>query len=539
VNPHFVKEKTFRQWLVCGTPLLLSLILGQSATAADWLTFGHDSRRSGATEENILSPQNAGRLEVKWSTQVDNLPLALNSLTAPLVASNVAGTKTVVYVAGSSDTFFALDAENGKVLWNRTFNSVIQPQNDSFYLCPNAVNATPVIDEDKKIVYTIARDGKLYGLDMASGAVKFGPFQFIPAFAKPWSLNLYDGVVYTSTSQACGGDRSGIYAMNVNDVMRPVVRQLLIRKGFGGGMWDRGGVVIDKNRLYTSTGDGGFAPEAGDYGSSFVAVKLENFQVLDYFTPSNWRDINKYDLDLPSGGLVAFRYEQDDLIAGGGKEAVLYLLSEKSLGGNDHDTPLYLTPPLANDNKELEQKGMWGSPAVWLDPETKETWLYVTIWGPLSKGAPQFLLTNGDVPHGCIMAFHVLRDSKTHKPSLQPAWISPDFNLPDPPIVTNGVLFAVSTGENPQQQHVQGILHYKSVEEWKKNLLTTEERGMGTHPAVLYALDAKTGKLLYQSGDAMQSWVHFSGLATSNGRVYAVDHGSRVYCFGLKDQAKP
>src|SRR5882762_3733057 len=37
---------------------------------------------------------------------------------------------------------------------------------------------------------------------------------------------------------------------------------------------------------------------------------------------------------------------------------------------------------------------------------------------------------------------------------------------------------------------------------WKKNLLTTEERGIGTRPAVLYALDAKTGKLLYQSGDA-------------------------------------
>src|SRR4029077_8870778 len=109
-----------------------------------------------------------------------------------------------------------------------------------------------------------------------------------------------------------------------------------------------------------------------------------------------------------------------------------------------------------------------------------------------------------------------------------------DFNFPDAPIVVNGVLFALATGENPQQQHVQGLLHYKSVEDWKKNLLTTEERGMGTPPAVLYALDARTGNLLYQSGDAMKSWVHFSGLAYADGRVFAVDHSSKVYCFGLK-----
>ena len=48
------------------------------------------------------------------------------------------------------------------------------------------------------------------------------------------------------------------------------------------------------------------------------------------------------------------------------------------------------------------------------------------------------------------------------------------------------------------------------------------------------ALDARTGKTLYDSRDAMPSWVHFSGLAVANGRVYTVDHDSKLYCFGLK-----
>lgn len=532
---------TTRPWRSCGSLLFLILLLcgGSRVRAADWPTFGHDPQRSGSTEDRVLSPENVSGLGLKWTTQVDNVPLALNSLTAPLVANNVTtseGIKTVVYVAGSSDTFFALNADDGKVLWNRSFDSVVVPDSESFFLCPNAINATPTIDLEKAIVYTISRDGKLYGLDLASGATKFGPFQFVPAFAKTWSLNFHDGVVYTTTSQGCGGDRSGIYSMDVTDAMHPAVHELLIEKGHGGGMWMRGGVVLGAGgRLYVSTGDGDFDPSVGDYGTSILGATLPDLRLVDYYTPQNWKDINQHDLDMPSGSLVAFSYKHRDLIAGGGKEAVVYLLQGNFLGGKDHQTPLAVSPRLANDAKELEQKGMWGAPAVWTDARNGQTWLYVTIWGPVSKDAPPFPLANGDVPHGCIMAFTVVEDNKTQQPTLRPAWISPDFDLPDPPVVANGVLFALATGENAQQTHVQGLMHFKSVEEWKKNLLTTEQRATGTHPAVLYALDAKSGKLLYQSGTAMKSWVHFSGLAVSDGRVFAVDHSSRVYCFGLKD----
>lgn len=530
------------RWLSCGALFVIFTRCVGSASAADWPTFGHDPQRSGSVEERVLSPENVGGLELKWATQVDNVPLALSSLTAPVVAGHVVtpqGSKTVAFVAGSSDTFFALDSEDGKVLWSKTFDSAVLPADESYYLCPNAVNATPAIDQSKSLVYTIARDGKLYGLDLGSGAIKFGPFQFVPAFAKAWSLNFYEGVIYTSTSQGCGGDRSGIYAIDVSDAMHPVAHELLVRKGHGAGLWGRGGVVIGKNkRLYASTGDANFDPTSGDYGSSIVAATLQDVRLLDYYTPANWKEINKLDLDIPSGGLVAFSYKDDELVAGGGKESVVYLMSGKSLGGKDHHTPLDITPVLGNGARELEQKGMWGAPAVWTDSKDGQRWLYITMWGPVSKGAPPFPRTNGDVPHGCIMAFNVVEDGKTGQPRLRPAWISPDFNLPDPPVVANGVLFALATGENPRQQHMQGLLHYKSVEDWKKNLLTTEERGMGTQPAVLYALDAKTGKLLYESGGAMKSWVHFSGLAVNDGRVYAVDHSSRVYCFGLKEQHK-
>jgi outer membrane protein assembly factor BamB len=333
---------------------LLTMLVSVTLKAGDWPTFGHDPQRSGwAFEEDRLSPQNAKDLELKWAVQVDNEPLALNALTAPVVASAVAtaqSKKTLIYVAGSSDHFFALDADNGDLVWSQTFESHVVAKDEPFFLCPNAVNATPAIDKERSIIYTISRDGKLYGLDLGTGQVKFGPFQFVPPFSKTWSLNFVDGFVYTTTSQGCGGDRSGIYSMDVRNPMHPSTHELLIRRGSGGGMWARGGTAVGANhRLYVSTGDGEFNPATRDYGSSFLAASLGDLDLIDHYTPGNWLQINREDLDLPSGGFVWFAYKNHNIIAGGGKEAVVYLLDAECLGGGDQHTALFTTPLMGND----------------------------------------------------------------------------------------------------------------------------------------------------------------------------------------------
>jgi outer membrane protein assembly factor BamB len=533
----------FARQKAAGIRSLLVLLVCVSSCVplrADWLTFGHDPQRSGwAREEEIISPRSVTSFQLSWEAQLDNQPLALNALTAPVVAEGIrtpSGPRTLVFIAGSSNRFFAINAQDGTVLWKKTFESHVLPRDETFYLCPNAVNATPVIDKVRNLAYSIAVDGKLYGLDLATGDVRFGPFQLVPPFSKTWSLNLEDGVIYTATSQACGGDRSGIYSMRIDDPRHTESQELLVRNGFGAGIWGRGGPVIGKNKLlYVVTGDGTFDPGSGDFGNTVLASSPKSLNPVDYFTPANWKDLSKVDLDIPSGGHLAFTHSNREFILGGGKESVVYLLDANSLGGDDHHKALFTTPILANEQRALEEKGMWGAPAAWND-ENGESWVYVTIWGPLSHYASAFPVTNGPTPHGCILAFKVVTQS-TGKIQLQPAWISPDFNLPDPPVIANGVLFALATGENPRQDRILGVLHYKSVEDWKKNLLTTAERSAGTRPAVLVALDAKSGKMLYQSGSAMKTWVHFSGLAVNDGRVYAVDHESRVYCFTFGDRS--
>jgi outer membrane protein assembly factor BamB len=504
--------------------LLLIALTCLNLSAAEWTTFGHDPQRTGwAFEETILSPENVGTLKLQWSTSVKNEFYRLSALTAPVIASDVStknGSRSVVYVAGISGSVFALDAATGEELWTHTFKSVILPGKGGYqgtFLCPNGITATPVIDKTTSILYVIAGDGSLYGLDLGSGKVRFGPVQFVAPFSKNWSLNLVGDTIYTVLAQGCGGGLSGFYSMNLKDRHHPVIRQMLLSNTNTAGIWGRGGAVIGTNgRIYGQTADGYFDPAAGDYSNAVVAASLPDLNIVDYYLPPNWQYLRKKDLDLGATTPVFFGWKNRNLLAGGAKEGIVYLMDADALGGKDHQSTLYNSPRLGNDTGACcEGKGIWGGLSTARDQDG-QTWLFVPMGGPLSESAPEFPVRHGETPHGSLIAFKVVADPRTQNPILQPAWVSGDLELPDPPIIANGVVFVLSNGENAMQKMGQDKRATENV-----------------RPAVLKALDMKTGKELYNSGDSMRGWAHFSGLALSDGRVFAVDHDSKVYAFGL------
>jgi len=512
---------------------LSTLFFASPNEAADWPTFGHDPQRSGwASEENTLAPGNVAGLELRWKAKVENEPRSLTALTAPVVASQVTtpnGIKTLVYVAGSANHFFALDASDGTLIWKRDFESHVLPKDEGMWLCPNGINATPTIDRATNTIYAIAVDGRLYGMDLGTGEVTFGPVQFVPAFSKNWSLNLIGGVIYTTLSQGCAGAQSGIYSMDVRNPMQPVLRDLLVARHFGAGIWGRAGAVVGKNgRVYASAGDGTLDPSGHEYGSAVIGVAPGKLDVVDYFTPPDYRQVNIFDLDLATTSPVWFSHGKMNLLVAGGKQGTIYLLDADSLGGPKHQTALY-TARLTNDQRSFEGEGIWGAFSSWRDEEG-QAWVYAPTWGPISKDIPNFPAADGRIAHGSVMAFKVTSNKATKKPTLEPAWISGDLDVPEPVAIANGVVFVVSTGENREQTVGPKVITKD------ERLLTDAERAANTHHAILYALDAKTGKVLFDSGDSITTWVHFSGLAVAGGRVYAVDHDSQIYCFGLKDK---
>jgi hypothetical protein len=414
--------------------------------------------------------------------------------------------------------FNALDALNGAIVWSRKFETRLAAVRGPFqgtWVCPNGITATPAIEQGTHTLYIISADGRLFGLDLATGADRFPPIPFVAPFSKNWSLSIVDGIVYTSLSQNCGDGASGFYSMDIRNPRRPLMRRLLLSSTDSAGIWGRGGPVVGLNhRIYGFTADGIFDPAKGEFSSSVVAASMPSLDLADYFAPHDWQQITNKDLDLGSASPVWFTHKGFNLLAGGGKQGIVYLMDGDSLGGVDHQTPLFVTPLMGNEDQMFQLKGIWGAVSYWKDKEG-EAWLYVPMWGPVSKTAPRFPRTNGPNPHGSIMAFKVAIAPASKRPFLDTAWISGDFRLPDPVITANGVVFALSTGENAEQG---------------------KDRSQNTEPAVLCALDAKTGRMLYNSGSAIGTWVHFSGLALADGRVYLVDHDSSVYCFGLREK---
>jgi outer membrane protein assembly factor BamB len=465
-------------------------------------------------------------MKLVWKTKLEAEPYSLYNLVPPIVVGSVPtakGLRPVVYTQGvSGGTVYALDAETGEELWDRKFQVGMTAinQRDGGYqyqggmLCPGGATGSPVADRSANLLYVVSPYGKLYGLDLGSGEIRVPGIQFVAPFAKVSSLILVNGVIYTTLAQGCGDARSGFYAIDIHDKDNFRLYQGLTAVGGSAGPWGHGAAFGTNGRIYGGTADGNFDPQNGTYSNAVVAMSTDTLKFVDYYLPVNWRILQQRDFDMGASAPVYFGWRNRNLVAHGAKESVIALMDADNLGGADHQTPLYLTPRLGNDAQSgLLGHGIWGGLSITRDTEGN-TFVLAPMGGPPSKEAPKFPLTNGSVSHGSVMAMRVVADAKTGNPTLQPEWISEDFDMPDGVVSANGVVFALATGSNEVQRGGDAV------------------RMSSNHPAVLRALDLKTGKELWNSGNSIASWMHFSGMAISGGTVFLVDHEGNVYGFG-------
>ena len=575
-------------------------VQAQTAGSREWLTWGGDPERTGWNRgETVLSKQSVGRLALKWKTQIDKeVSIEIESgnsmLTAPLVAQGVRtpqGPKTVVYTLAASNTLAALDAATGATIWRRTFDNTVDPKSTANWICTNTSTATPVIDKSKNIIYMLAADGRLHGVDLASGEARLvPPPEFVTPFSRNWSLNLVDGVLYTTVGRGCGngpvpgapapppgtirgggappppadaaaraggtpprgqgapaGEAPGrgrgrgappppvaahMIAMDLNNPARPVTR-FFTSTARPNGAWSRGGLAWAQNSLLVQTADGVWNPPEGLWGQTLLRLAPRTLQLLDYFTPANLEELNANDLDYGSGGTLGFTFEGRELVVSAGKDGTVYLLDAKSLGGADHRTPMFAIKA-GNDELSYASMGVWGAPSTFVNARN-ERWVYFPMWGPPSKNVT-FERSHGDARDGSIMAFQVV--AQGGKAALVPKWVSRNLAVPDSPVIANGVIYAISTGENTLQRHTDPRYHQIYQKPGapplpKTGTLTAEERGQNTTHTILYALDAETGEELYSSKDLIDDWTHLSSITVADGSVYVTTRKTIVYAFGL------
>jgi hypothetical protein len=133
-------------------------------------------------------------------------------------------------------------------------------------------------------------------------------------------------------------------------------------------------VIDSTGTAWTTTGDGIYDPTSDPprYGNSVVGVQIvgDQLKLKDYYTPTNWDWLRKRDLD-PNNTLTIFNFKGRELMAASGKECHVYLLDPKSLGGEDHQTPLFKTPLFCNEEVDFQAAGSWGALSTWKMPRAR------------------------------------------------------------------------------------------------------------------------------------------------------------------------
>jgi len=343
--------------------------------------------------------------------------------------------------------------------------------------------------------YSVSGDGMVHALNVQDGSDLAPPVKFLPENANASGLMLFDRVLYAATTNNCGGAANGLWAI---DLASPEKTVTAWKTNGGGSAGALGPAAGSDGTLYLATADGEYSPTS--YSDALVALAPKTLALKDYFTPGK----------IAFGASpVAFPDNGRDWIVAAGKDGRLYLLDSGSLGGADHHTPAYATPKISNDTTDFTA----GALATWQDSDGVR-WVLAPAAGPLTDEV-RFPASNDKVTNGAIVAFKVV--AHNGKPTLEPAWVSRDMVSPAPPLIVNGIVFALSTGE----------FHTSDT------AMTAAQRAQRSKPAILYALDAATGKEVWNSGNAITSFVHSSGLSSGNSQVYVSTYDSTLYTFGI------
>ena len=380
------------------------------------LTHHYDNARTGQnTSETILTPANvsSGAFGKLFALTADGYvyaqPLYVPNLVIP---SN--GTHNVIFIATEHDSVYAYDADNGALLWFRTFLSsgvtTLSPSDvgNTQDIHPEmGITGTPVIDPAMTTMYVVVNTKesagliyRLHALDITTGLDKLTPVMLtgsvpgtapdgangIVPFNPQWAnqrpgLLLYKGFLFIGfASHGDNGPWHGwILGYNASTLAQTGIWNTS-PNGKGNGIWGAGsGLAVDANgSLYVSTGNGDFtttvpAPPPSttiDYGDSIVRVSLANGVPVpvDYFTPYNQQSLDNADTDVGSGGVLIPPTQGGpfpDILIQAGKQGSMYVVNRDKM---TNDGSHYCNG--CTSDPEIIQTvtgsgGLWSMPSYW------------------------------------------------------------------------------------------------------------------------------------------------------------------------------
>jgi outer membrane protein assembly factor BamB len=213
-------------------------------------------------------------------------------------------------------------------------------------------------------------------------------------------------------------------------------------------------------------------------------------------------------------------------MAGSSKECRIWLVDRDNFAGPNHQEMVDRSPLICNESARVDARGVWGAISAWQDAAGQQ-WIGMPFIGPVSADfhSP---IEYGRPENGAVAAMKV--EQKNGKWQLTQAWMSRDMDQGDEAVYMNGVLIVDAAGEDTWQRPYDVA--------WDETPPVASRGGssariLNSRHAVIYALDAATGKELWSSGDQIASWTHGGGMSAVNGRAYIGTFDGYFYCFGI------
>jgi hypothetical protein len=339
------------------------------------------------------------------------------------------------------------------------------------------------------VAYAVTSDGMLHVLGLPSGKDIQKPAPFLPANAR-WSDTIaVNTTLYAATSHACGGAADGVWAIDLDSENKPVTS------------WKTNGGSVVGSLAFTEDGTllAAIGPgrTSGDgRANAIVALDAKTLQVKDWFTQPT--------AEFVTGPTVLRRGDQE-IVAAATKDGRILLLDAASLGGASHGTPLFASGPVVGAGASIAADAL----ATWQETDAAPggegtRWILVPVAGRPATSAS----TNGAITTGAVVALKL--GGSDAALTLDAGWTSSNLNGPATPIIVNGVVFALATGQS----------------------------GSRPSPAMLHAYEGVTGKALWNSERTMTAAASAGSFWSATGQAYVGTQDGTIYAFGFLDERR-
>lgn len=418
---------------------LLSVSLVDADNISVWQRGGDYARTNANNKETILNTRNVnvnqfGKL---FSRQVLGhvyaQPLYIPNLTMPQTNA----VHNVLFVATMGNNIYAFDADDPnrpEPLWQRNFGPTI-PIADGMIGAPSAhcavytdillevgIVSTPVIDQQTNTLYFVnvnkeSHDPyivrhRLHAIDIYTGVERPNSPVLIEASVpgsgdgsengilkfnsltqnQRLALTIIDDLIYFGFASYCTKPpyHGWIFAYDKTTLERKFYF-CTTPNGKEGGVWQSGqGLVWDGRYIYPVTANGDY-DGITEWGDSFLKIDtwknkttdpykgmLLREGIVDHFSPYNWDELWRLDLDLCTAGPILI--PDTDCLFACSKQGWCYLVNKNNMGGSDPTTNKNIqwfkpNPDSSTDYPSLTM-GTHGGVTTWMSP-TKGRLVYV------------------------------------------------------------------------------------------------------------------------------------------------------------------